>query len=170
MLCLEKTFIMIKKTIKSFLQSLVTKERSAHKLALAFSVGVYIAFSPFPGFHTALVFALSWLLQLNIPVVWTVSVLINNPWTMIPVYAAGHIAGQWLCLFMCGHDLLLYNPAWMNWFNSWVCCYTNLCGISLWSFLIGGNILGIGFGLISYPIMLYIFKGLMQEQTLASKQ
>lgn len=156
---------MIQKTIKNFLKKLLAQESSAHKLALAFSVGTYIAFSPFPGFHTLLVFLLGWLLQLNIPVILTVSILINNPWTMIPVYAVGHVAGQWICQCIFGNDLLFYNPFWMDWFNNWVCSYTHLCGMSLWAFLIGGNILGIVFALLSYPLMLYIFKRLKQEQS-----
>lgn len=46
---------MIAHKVKNFFASLILKEPSPHKLAVAFSAGVYIAFSPFPGFHTVMV-------------------------------------------------------------------------------------------------------------------
>ncbi len=50
-----------------------------------------------------------------------------------------------------------FNPGWMNSMAQWLCKTTGLANISLASFLIGGNVLGIGLALASYPIMRYIF-------------
>ncbi len=69
--------------LKAFLMDLALKDRSPAKLAAAFCMGVYIAFSPFPGFHTAMVFVLSWMCHLNVGVVFASSCVINNPWTMV---------------------------------------------------------------------------------------
>jgi len=70
---------------------------------------------------------------------------------MIPFYSGGYAFGYWLV-----HNLLGLNP-------TWVISLAKLFGsgtICLWSFLIGGNILGIAAALICYPIMRIIFKNL----------
>lgn len=165
--CLRhKGHMMIKKVLtycKEFLMGLLLKEHSPKKLAMAFSLGVYIAFSPFPGFHTAMVFVLSWLCGLNVAAVLASSCLINNPWTMIPVYMADYVFGNWLCCTFLGTNMIGFNPAWMNGMAQWLCQTTGLAHISLASFLIGGNVLGIGLAFLLYPIMRYIFSTLAQE-------
>jgi uncharacterized protein (DUF2062 family) len=150
---------MVLTKIKAFLKKLTLKEQDPRKLALAFCVGVYIAFSPFPGFHTLMVLASSWFLALSFPVVLAVSCLINNPWTMVPVYASGHIVGDWLCLGLFNvESTTSWNPWWMHSINDWLTRYIDMPHISLWSFLIGGNLLGIGLAIMLYPLMLYVFK------------
>lgn len=47
---------MIGQGIYRLLKAMVFKERSVHILALSFSLGVYIAFSPFIGLHTIMIF------------------------------------------------------------------------------------------------------------------
>jgi uncharacterized protein (DUF2062 family) len=148
---------MIAHKIKDFFLSLITKEPSPHKLAVAFSIGVYIAFSPFPGFHTVMVFLFTWLFNLNWFVMFAANTIVNNPWTMVPVYAADYVCGNTVCYATFGHNFMAYNPSWMNWLNSMIAQYLNLSEISLCSFLIGGNILGITCAILSYPIVRYIF-------------
>lgn len=154
--------------IKSKLINLVKKERSSHWLALSFSVGAYIAFSPFVGLHTAMALALIYLFSLNSVAVFTASLLINNPWTMIPVYSVGYIFGNWLCDSVCDANTVNINPWWMNWFNEKLTCYIGLPAVSLWSFFVGGNILGILVALLLYPIMRYIFGRLIALDVISS--
>jgi Uncharacterized protein conserved in bacteria len=127
-------------------------ERSTHKLALSCGMGVYIAFSPFVGFHTAMVFLFSWIFALNFAVVLAVSMLLNNPWTMIPVYSAGHMFGDWV-LQLFGINHMALNPSWIEGVNSWLSSHIGLSGISLWAFLLGGNVLGVVLGIVSYPLI-----------------
>jgi len=133
--------------------SLLAKERSPNKLALSFCVGIYIAFCPFIGFHTLMTFALAWLLRLNFLAIWVGSHIINNPWTMIPVYATGYWFGDWLLNDMFGFDMLALNPYWMSTINNVLTHYVGIHHVSLWSFLIGGNILGLLASLLLYPII-----------------
>lgn len=148
---------------KRFLKNLVLKERSPEKLALGFCLGVYIAFSPFPGLHTAMVFVFSWLFKVNWVVVLATSNLVNNPWTMIPIYGSDYLFGKWLCSTFFGCDMLVYNPAWMNALCQWVANYTSIAEVSLLSFVIGGNILGIFFAFVAYPVMKKVFTSLAKE-------
>lgn len=152
---------MVIQKIKKFFATLLLKEPSPRKLAMAFSMGVYIAISPFVGFHTLMSILASWLFSLNFFVVFTVNAIINNPWTMVPVYATDYVCGEYICTALWGNNLCTYNPSWMNWLNIKIAHYIGLSGISLPAFLIGGNVLAIGCGLLSYPIMRYIFSKLI---------
>src|SRR5581483_10373754 len=72
------------------LKNLADQEHCSTKLALSFCVGVYIAFSPFIGLHTVMTFIFVWLFGLNLAATFTASWLINNPWTMIPIYSTDY--------------------------------------------------------------------------------
>ena len=121
-------------SFKEFLMRLILKERSTKKLTLAFCLGVYIAFSPFPGFHTAMVLVFSWLFGLNMAIVFASSCLVNNPWTMVPVYVADYVFGNWLCCRFLGTNMLDFNPLWMHPITAWICQKTGIAHISLASF------------------------------------
>lgn len=142
--------IMIIHRINNFLNSLLLKERSPQRLALSLCVGIYVGFSPFVGLHTLFGFILAWLFQLNFAVIWIGSHIINNPWTMVPVYSAGYFFGDWLLHGMCGIDSLGMNPIWMLTVNNYLIKYIGI-RVSLCSFLIGGNVLGLLIGVLLYP-------------------
>ena len=125
-----------------------------HQLALSCAWGVYIAFSPFPGLHTVMMFIIKWLFGLHFPLLFLVTSL-NNPWTMIPFFSGDYLFGYWLV-----HDILKWEPGWHlsleKIFGSGSIC--------LWSFFVGGNILGIISGVITYPLALVIFKRMLRVQ------
>ncbi|MFV1950900.1 MAG: DUF2062 domain-containing protein [Nitrospinota bacterium] len=66
---------------------------SPHKIALAFAVGVFIAFSPTIGLHTATAVVLAWLFRLNLMVV-ILATLINNPWTITFIFGFSFFLGR----------------------------------------------------------------------------
>ena len=140
--------------IKSLILKALNSDLSAEKLALSFSIGIFIAFSPFPGAHTLMMFGIQWLLKLNFPILF-IATSFNNPWTMIPFFSGDYAFGYWFTHYILG------------WHPTWVISLEKIFGsgsICLWSFLIGGNILGILCGLISYPIMIPIFKRWQKKQ------
>ena len=57
------------------------------RTAFAFALGVFIAFTPTYGLHTASVVFLAWAFRLNFPAI-LVGSLINNPWTVVPILGA----------------------------------------------------------------------------------
>ena len=57
------------------------------RTAVAFALGVFIAFTPTYGLHTASVVFLAWAFRLNFPAI-LVGSLINNPWTVVPILGA----------------------------------------------------------------------------------
>lgn len=147
---------MIIHRINNFLKSMLLKERSPEKLALSLCVGTYIAFTPFIGLHTAFTFLIAWLFRLNFVVMWIGSHLINNPWTMVAVYSAGYYVGEWFLRGFLGFDLLVLNPVWMDYCNQLLTQYIGLSHISLWAFLLGGNLLGCLLGILMYPVIRYL--------------
>jgi len=149
---------MIIKKLKKFFQKLVLKERSPRVLAISFCVGVFVAFSPFVGFHTLMVFVISWLFSLNLPVTFSTSFFFNNPWTMVPVYSTNYFFGEWFLRKIIGLNPISMNPSWMEPLNSMIVKYTGISGISFWSFMIGGNLLGLLISVILYPVVRVIFE------------
>jgi hypothetical protein len=54
----------------------------------------------------------------------------------------------------------------LSWHPSWGTSLIATLGsgkICLWSFLIGGNVLGVAAGLICYPIVYYFFKKIIKN-------
>ena len=146
---------MIIKSMYNKVCSFIKKERCPRRLAFSVSLAVFIAFSPFVGFHTAMVFLFSWLFALNAAILLAISMLINNPWTMVPIYAADHVVGDGI-FYLFGIDSMGLNPDWVCKLNSWIAYYTGLEGISLWAFLIGGNLLSLLLAVTVYPIIRYV--------------
>lgn len=139
---------MLVRRIKSVFESAVAAGlESPRQLALAFCFGLYVAFSPFPGFHMLMLVATRWLLGLNFPVMFIAATL-NNLWTMGPIYGADYAFGYWLL-----HTVFHFDSGWTFSFQQ----FFGGASICLPSFFIGGNLLGLAFAVACYPAMLKLF-------------
>jgi len=67
------------------LRDVLRVKESPHRIALAFSTGVFIGISPFLGLHTLLGVTVAWAFRLNTFAVIT-GLYITNPWTAVPIY------------------------------------------------------------------------------------
>jgi len=150
------------KKLKKFLKKLVLKEKSPKVLALSFCIGVFIAFSPFIFLHTAMIFAVCWMFSLNFAVVFSASFFVNNPWTMVPIYSTDYFFGEIFLKKVLGLNTLSLNPSWMEPVNNIVSNYIGISGISFWSFIIGGNLLGLLISVMLYPIVKVVFERVSQ--------
>jgi hypothetical protein len=70
-------------------------EDSPDRIARAFAIGVFIAWSPLFGIHTGLALALAFTFRLS-RAAMLLGAYINNPWTIAPMYTAGTLLGSWL--------------------------------------------------------------------------
>jgi hypothetical protein len=66
------------------LKSVFKVKDTPHRIALAFSLGVFMGISPFLGLHYIGGFFIAWLFRLN-KLVAMVGVSVNNPWTIVPI-------------------------------------------------------------------------------------
>ena len=130
------------------------------RTALAFSIGVFIAFSPFLGLHTILATVLAFAFRFNKVAIYT-GTFVNNPFlTLVPIIVASYAVGA----FILGRPLhipdegieLLKNPHLFSrdyyrrlFVQSW-----NV----VWPFSIGGMILSVICSLVAYPITLWALR------------
>jgi uncharacterized protein (DUF2062 family) len=132
----------MKKYVRDRLRSLVALNDPPHKLALAFALGVFVAFSPTLGLHVITCLALGWIFRLNKLVILTAS-FINNPWTVVPLYGVC----IWFGLKITGHDATVPQIAWneLTLANSY-----DVLKPFLWSYLVGTLIVGAVAAFVSY--------------------
>lgn len=119
-------------------------------IALAFSVGVFIAFFPILGTHTALAFALAWAFRVS-PTITLGASFVNNPWTIIPIYLGSLYFGAFITNTEIGgvtHEVndYLHNPKWE--------VFLRLAKDIGVPFVAGCLILGTIFAVIAYFIVL----------------
>lgn len=127
---------------------------TSDKLTRSLCMGIFIAFSPFPGLHTVMMIVFMYLFDLHFPTLF-LATSINNPWTMAPFFTTDYFFGHWLL-----HSLLGVHPTWVvtlpKVFGSGTIC--------LWSFLIGGNILGLFGAMVLWPFANSIFRKLAHSR------
>jgi len=75
------------KIVKEQFRKLLHLDDTSQRIAIAFALGVYIAFSPLIGLHTAMVFLFAWLFRLN-TIALLLGSLLNNPWTFTPLFGS----------------------------------------------------------------------------------
>lgn len=81
---------------------------------------------------------------------------------MIPIYVADHWIGQWV-FTLFSIDSFSYNPLWVEKVNRFIWSATGVKGLSLWAFLVGGNILA-----ILIALGLYLFCRILYRQSWAA--
>ena len=127
------------------------------RTALAFSIGVFIAFSPFLGLHTIMATALAFLFRFNKIAIYT-GTFVNNPFlTLVPIIIASYAVGA----FILGKPLripdegleLLKNPRIFTgeyYEKLFVQCWNNV----VWPFSVGALALSVVCSLVAYPLTL----------------
>jgi uncharacterized protein len=139
------------------------------RTALAFSIGVFIAFSPFLGLHTILATAVAFIFRFNKVAIYT-GTFINNPFlTLVPIIIASYAVGA----FILGDPLqipdagleLLKNPRIFSgdyyrqlFVQSW-----NI----VWPFSVGALALSIVCSLLAYPLTLRALRAYHRRKTQA---
>src|SRR6266496_257957 len=92
---------------------LLSLDDPPERTALAFAIGVFIAFSPFLGLHTILATLIAFLFRFNKIAIYT-GTFINNPlFTLVPIIVASYaigalILGRPLRIPAAGLDLLAH--------------------------------------------------------------
>ncbi|MER3429245.1 MAG: DUF2062 domain-containing protein [Pyrinomonas sp.] len=127
------------------------------RTALAFSIGVFIAFSPFLGLHTIMATLIAVIFRFNKVAIYT-GTFVNNPFlTLVPIIIASYAIGALVLgrpmrispegLELLKHPRLFDGVYWHDLFvHSW--------NDVLLPFAIGGLVLSVVCSAISYPLTL----------------
>lgn len=132
--------------LRRTLQILLYVEDTPHRIALAFGIGVWIAFCPLLGVHTALALGIAVAFRLSRAAI-LIGAYINNPWTIAPLYMAGTLLGCSL-LGVSTADL-----ASIHWDLHGRAFYAELFQSLrpyVWPFVLGNTVLGIVSGIAAY--------------------
>jgi len=128
--------------IRERIRALLELDDPPHKLALAFALGVFVAFSPTVGLHIVSCFFLAWVFRVSKVVVLSAS-FINNPWTVVPLYGFC----IWFGIKITGNDVPVPHIAWNELTISTV--YFTVKPY-LWPFIAGTLVLGTVAAILSY--------------------
>lgn len=131
--------------IKNQVRRVLGLSDTPHRTALAFALGVFIAFSPALGFHTLLALFLAWIFGLN-RVAVLFGAFVNNPWTFTPIT----ITSTWFGIELC---CKAQNIPRINWEVLTFSTLGSQLKSYLFPFVLGSTILGLIFGLIAYFFM-----------------
>lgn len=143
--------------IKHIIKRLLLLNDTPERIALAFSLGVFLAFSPLLGLHTVLALIFSFLFGLN-RVAVLIGVFVNNPWTLIPIYGAGTWLGGLFVGFPSRPSLPAFELSSLYSSSFWI----ELAG--QWPILkpmvLGSTILSFPAAILSYIAVLYMIRQL----------
>ncbi|MGE5174481.1 MAG: DUF2062 domain-containing protein [Betaproteobacteria bacterium] len=136
------------KYIRDRIHTLVKLDDPPHKLALAFAIGVFIAFSPTVGLHMITCLVVGWIFRLNKLVIITAS-FINNPWTIVPLYGFC----VWFGIKITGDDMAVPRIAWdqLSFKNTYL-----VLKPYLWSYVAGTLIVGTVAAVLSYFLFYWL--------------
>jgi uncharacterized protein (DUF2062 family) len=141
--------------IKKFVSSLFALDDTPERIALAFAIGVFLAFSPLIGLHTFLGIVFAFLFGLNRLALF-LGVFVNNPWTLVPIYGAGTYLGSLIVGFPSRPDLpdfewqaLWSSGFWIQFAEQWQ---------MLKPLILGSSILSVVASIFSYIAALHIIK------------
>lgn len=143
---------MFRKTLRRLLAIDDPPERTA----LAFSIGVFIAFSPFLGLHTIMATLVAFLFRFNKVAIYT-GTFLNNPFfTLVPIIIGSYAVGA----FVLGRPLhipdegleLLKNPDLLS-SNYYSRLFVQSWHI-VWPFAVGATLLSVVCSVLAYPLTL----------------
>lgn len=148
----------MKQYLRKKFEQLLLKERSVSRLSASFCFGTFIALTPTIPLQTWIVVGVGWLLGLNVGVAIAALYLINNPFTIIPIYVIGYALGMWFFNRVVGIDLLRYNPWWIDRFNSFLSQYIDVkkyfgAELCFWCLMIGGVLFALMVTIPLYPLL-----------------
>jgi uncharacterized protein (DUF2062 family) len=133
--------------LKTQLHQILHLDESPQRTALAFAVGVFIAFSPTHGLHTLMALFCTWAFRLNFLALMA-GVFVNNPWTFVPILGATLWTGL-IVLGMPPVEALTWSDV------SFATVYRQVSPYIV-PFLVGGLVLSVLGAAISYPISYWV--------------
>ncbi|MBA3751247.1 DUF2062 domain-containing protein [Candidatus Dependentiae bacterium] len=155
-------------SLKKKLMQLIQAEKSPARLSASFCVGTFIAILPVIPFQTPGLFVVCWLFSLNLAVTFAATYLVNNPFTLIPIYIMDYAFGVWFFKNLLGWNLDRYNPWWVEKGNDFLSQYIDIkkylgSDFCIWYLVLGGFVLAALVSVILYPFLKIVFRFLIAQ-------
>jgi len=151
---------------RSTFRRLLALDDPPERTALAFSLGVFVAFSPFLGLHTILATLIAFVFRFNKVAVYS-GTFINNPFfTLVPIIIASYaigafILGRPLRIPQAGVELLRHpHPLTASYYHQ---IFQESWDI-VWPFSIGAMMLSVVCSLIAYPVTSSLLRARRRSQ------
>lgn len=128
--------------IRDRIRGIFQINESPQRMATAFAVGVFIAFSPTIGLHTVSCLLFAWMFRLSKIIVFTAA-FVNNPWTMVPMYGFC----LWFGIKITGGEFAVPD---INWSALTLSSAYDILLPYLWPFVAGTVVLGGIAAVLSY--------------------
>lgn len=135
--------------LRQLARALFRVEDSPHRVALAFSIGIFIAFFPIIGIHTAMALGVAFLLRLN-RVAILAGTFVNNPWTIAPMLMAGTGVG---CLLLGISPVGLGEIEWGLHGRAFYRALFDQLRPFLLPYLLGNLVMGLAVSSVSYLVL-----------------
>ena len=88
------------RSFRDLIKKLLHIEDTPERTALAYSIGVFLGFSPLLGFHTLLGLGIAFLWKLNRAAI-LIGIWTNTPWSIIPYYTIA----TWVGMKLTNHEI-----------------------------------------------------------------
>lgn len=145
---------------RATLRRLLAIDDPPERTALAFSVGIFIAFSPFLGLHTIMATALAFIFRFNKIAIYT-GTFVNNPiFTLVPIILASYAVGAFFLgrpLALPEEGLALLKEPHLLTGDYWRRLFLHSWDVLL-PFSVGGLILSVVCSLVAYPLTLRMLR------------
>lgn len=133
-------------SLRRRLHAILHLDEPPRRTALAFAVGISIAFCPlYP--HTLLVLLCAWAFRLNFLALMA-GALVNNPWTVVPILGATF----WVGVLVMGSPLT--GP--VDWQEVSLTSLYQMAAPYAVPFVVGGLLLSLTGAVLSYPVAYYV--------------
>ncbi len=146
--------------LRAAFRRLLALDDPPERTALAFSVGVFIAFSPFLGLHTIMATVLAFAFRFNKVAVYS-GTFVNNPFlTLVPIILASYAVGAFLtgrALGLPDGGMELLRDPHLFAADYWRALSQQFWGLLL-PFAVGGMVLSVVCSLAAYPVTLKLLR------------
>ena len=145
-------------SLRRALEALLGIDDTPRRVALAFAIGLYIAFFPVLGIHTVMALGVGFAFRLS-RVALLIGCYVNNPWTIVPLYTAGTVLGCWM----------LGLPAAEVWnaglpVDKGLHVLTDTLRPLLWPYVVGNTVAGVLAGAVGYGVV----RGVLERRMVAA--
>jgi len=135
--------------LRALFRAVMQLEDTPHRVALAFAIGIFIAFFPILGIHTGLALLIAFAFRLNKVAILT-GAWVNNPWTLGPMFIAGTVVG---CEILGVSAEGLYEVDWSRHGRSFYEALFETVRPLVLPFLLGNLLLGVLSGVLAYFVL-----------------